>query len=96
MYSRKIPFTSAYLPGRRPVIQSLIIYGVAVTLYVSILAAVIDGSLRAPGKAAWLFAILMVIWLVLRRVRRENRDTDSLEFEELPEPAIFALDLGRE
>jgi hypothetical protein len=37
----KIPFTSSYLPGRRPLIETLLIYAVSVTLYVSTLSAAI-------------------------------------------------------
>jgi hypothetical protein len=38
---QRIPFTSSYLPGRRPVVQLLLSYGVVVSLYVSSLAAII-------------------------------------------------------
>lgn len=68
----------------------------SVPLYVSALAAIINGSLNQPGRVIVLFAILLVVWLKLRRVRKEQMQTGGLEFEELPEPAVLALGLGRE
>jgi hypothetical protein len=92
----KVPFTSSYLPGRRPVIQTLLIYGASVGLYVSILGAIITASLRAPGATLGLFAILLAVWFKVRSGRRENWQLGKLEFEELPEPAVLTLSILRD
>jgi hypothetical protein len=92
----KVPFTSSYLPGRRPVIQTLLIYGASVGLYVSILGAIITASLRASGATLGLFAILLAIWFKVRSGRRENWQLGKLEFEELPEPAVLTLSILRD
>jgi len=96
MQSQRIPFTSSYLPGQRPVIQLLLIYGAAVSLYVSCLAAIIERSVNDAVKATLLFGVLLAIRIVLRRARRERMGTGSLEFEEVAEPAVFSLGLDPE
>lgn len=96
MQSRRIPFTSSYLPGQRPVIQLLLIYGSAVSLYVSALAALIESSLADPASAILLFVLLLAAWLIVRHSRTQRMQAGKLEFEELEEPAIFSLDLKRE
>ena len=93
---QSIPFTSSYLPGQRPVIQLLLIYGAAVSLYVSALAAMIESSLTNPAAATGLLTALLGAWLIVRRSRKQQIQTSKLEFEELEEPAIFSLDLKRE
>src|SRR5207249_10965362 len=42
----KIPFTSSYLPGQRPVIETLVLHGVGVTPYVSALHGLLNLRLR--------------------------------------------------
>ncbi len=96
MRSNKIPFTSSYLPGRRPVIQTLLIYGVAISLYVSALAAIINNTLNKPVRVAVMFAILLLAWVKIRQVRKGRMLAGNLQFEELPEPAVLTLDLDRD
>ena len=92
----KIPFTSAYLPGRRPVIETLVIYGVSVTLYVTALSALLNYCLRQPGSALTLFGIMLAAWWVARIARLEDWKVGLLEFEELPEPAVRTLSIERD
>ena len=92
----KVPFTSSYLPGRRPLIETLLIYGVAVSLYVSVLSSIVTWSLESPRTALGLFALLLAIWLKVRKGRREDLEVGRLEFEELPEPAVLTLGIGRD
>lgn len=96
MQSQRIPFTSSYLPGQKPVIQLLLIYGAAISLYVSSLAAIIESCVNGAVSASLSFGVLLTIWLAVRRARRERMETGSLEFEELPEPAVFSLGLDPE
>jgi len=92
--SRRIPFTSLYLPGQRPVIQLLLIYGAAITFYVSALGAILEAVSTRPRVAAALFAVMAAAWLAIRRVRKERVKSRALEFEETEEPAIFSLATG--
>jgi hypothetical protein len=92
----KIPFTSSYLPGRRPVIQTLLIYVASLALYVSALGGLINVSLRAPIFACGLFVLMLAAWLRLRISRVENWQEGRLEFEEAPEAAVMTLRIERD
>ena len=88
-----VPFTSSYLPGRRPVIQTLLIYGMSLTLYVTVLGGIVTLCLRGPGTTLGLFGVLLLVWLKIRSGRLENWQVGKLEFEELPEPAVQTLSI---
>jgi hypothetical protein len=92
----KVPFTSSYLPGRRPVIQTLLIYGGSVTLYVTVLGGIVSASLRSPGYTLGLFGLLLAVWFRVRKGRLENWQIGKLEFEELPEPVVQTLSILRD
>jgi hypothetical protein len=92
----KIPFTSAYLPGRRPLIETLVIYGVSVMLYVSVLSGIITWCLRGPRSTLVLFTLLLAAWWKARTALREDWEFGDLEFEELPEPAVLTLRIERD
>ena len=92
----KIPFTSGYLPGRRPLIETLVLYGIAVMLYVSVLSTVVNWCLKGPRSTLVLFALLLGAWWLARRARREDWEFGKLEFEELPEPAVLTLSIQRD
>jgi len=96
IHFEKIPFTSAYLPGRRPLIETLVIYGVAVMLYVSVLGGIITKCLPSPRATLVLIVILTAAWLKARQARREDWEFGKLEFEELPEPAVLTLNIDRD
>ena len=92
----KIPFTSSYMPGRRPVIETLVLYGVAVLAYVSVLGGIVSWCLNLAGWSLGLFAAMLVIWMRLRTARLEDRDLGSLEFEERIEPTVYTLSIERD
>jgi hypothetical protein len=92
----KIPFTSSYLPGRRPVIETIVIYSVGVTLYVTVLSSVIAWSLKARGATLALFGIMLMAWWRARAARLEDWKIGFLEFEELPEPTVRTLSIERD
>jgi hypothetical protein len=91
-----VPFTSSYLPGRRPLVETLLLYGMAVGIYVSILSSIVSWALEGPRSALGLFAILLGIWLTVRKRRLEDLEIGKLEFEELPEPAVQTLGIFRD
>ncbi len=92
----KIPFSSGYLPGRRPLIETLVLYGIAVILYVSVLSTIVNWCLKGPRPTLVLLAVLLGAWWQARRARREDWEFGKLEFEELPEPAILTLSIQRD
>jgi hypothetical protein len=92
----KVPFTSSYLPGRRPLVETLLIYGMAVGIYVWILSLIVNWALGGPRSALGLFIILLAIWLKVRKGRLEDLEIGKLEFEELPEPAVQTLSIFRD
>ena len=92
----RIPFTSSYLPGRRPVVDTVVLYSVCVAVYVTIFGATVLASMRAPLAAVCLFLILAVIWWRIRVARLEDRGLGKLEFEELPEVLVQTLGIERD
>jgi hypothetical protein len=92
----KIPFSSGYLPGRRPLIETLVLYGIAVILYVSVLSTIVNWCLKEARPTLVLLAILLGAWWQARRARREDWEFGKLEFEELPEPAVLTLSIQRD
>jgi hypothetical protein len=92
----KVPFTSSYLPGRRPVIQTLLIYAGSMTMYVTVLGGIVTLSLRGPGTTLGLFGLMLAVWFRVRLGRLENWKVGKLEFEELPEPAVQTLSILRD
>ena len=92
----KVPFTSSYLPGRRPLVETLLIYGMAVGIYVWIFSLIVNWALGGPRSALGLFIILLAIWLRVRKGRLEDLEIGRLEFEELPEPAVQTLSIFRD
>src|SRR5882762_7889760 len=78
-----IPFTSSYLPGRRPVIETLLIYGVSLGLYVSMLGGVVAWCLQETASIWILSGVLLAVWLRIRKGRRENWERSEEHTSEL-------------
>lgn len=92
----KIPFTSTYFPGKRPVIETLVLYSAAVILYVTFLSAIIGKAVQLPWFVVALSTgLALVVWR-LRSARRGEWKIGRLEFEELPEPAVLTLAIDRD
>lgn len=92
----KIPFTSSYLPGRRPLIETVLKYSVAAVCYTWGLAGLVSFSVRTRASTLILSAILAAGWWRLRHARLASRQIGRLEFEEAPEPAVQLLGIERE
>ncbi len=92
----RIPFTSSYLPGQRPLVETVVRYAIAVALYVSVLSVIVNWCLGSTGGTLALAAALLVLWWRVRRGRRELRQIGQIEFEELPEPAVLTLSIDRD
>jgi len=96
MESEKIPFTSSYLPGRRPLVETVVRYLIAAILYVTLLGLVIGWCLENTGLTVALGAALAAVWWRLRAGRRDLQKTGQLEFEEAFEPAVMTLSIDRD
>ena len=92
----KIPFTSSYLPGRRPLIETVVKYGVAVIAYVSVLSIIVSWCVETAGWTLALATVLTASWWKARRVRMELQRMGRLEFEEEMEPAVQTLRIERD
>jgi hypothetical protein len=92
----KIPFTCAYLPGRRPLVETVILYGVAVTAYVTVLGFLIGAFSRQPVLATGLGAAMLALWWRMRSARIEDRHLGRMEFEELPEVSVLTLSIEKD
>jgi hypothetical protein len=94
--SERIPFTSSYLPGRRPLVETVLRYIIAMILYVTLLGLLIGWCLQSTGWTVVLGTALLVAWWRARRARAELQVTGQLEFEELQEPAVLTLSIDRD
>jgi hypothetical protein len=87
----KIPFTSSYLPGRRPLIETVLKYSVATACYVWGFAALVSFVSKTAASSLSFTAILAVGWWRLHRARLAGRQISRLEYEEISEPAVQIL-----
>ncbi len=88
---QKLPFTCSYTPGERPLVG-------VVAKYVAVLAAgvpVLAVLIAIASEAVFLFPILLVnlavVWIWLRRLRREGWGEARLIYEDAP---AVTIDLG--
>lgn len=91
----KVPFTSSYLPGRKPLVETVLYYTAIGTLYIGILGSLVQGVLRVPAFSAGLAILLSAAWWMARRIRLKTR-IDRLEFEETQEKAVQQLLIERD
>jgi len=87
----KIPFTSAYLPGQRPLIETVSLYGAAFGVYVVALGGIIVSAVRQQSTFLLALAILLAAWARLRWNRRIYGVMGEIEYEEIMEPAVQTL-----
>jgi hypothetical protein len=92
----RIPFTSSYLPGRRPLVDVILGYALAAILYVSAFASLISWCASSAGRTVVLAAALGMVAFGLRRARRAAHEIHRLEFEELPEPVVETLCIDKD
>ena len=92
----KIPFTSAYLPGKRPLIETVCMYGIAFGAYVGILSGLIVTSLQEAPYFLIVLGSFVAIWARVRKGRLEYWHVGELEFEEVAEPAVQTLAIFRD
>jgi hypothetical protein len=86
----KVPFTSSYLPGRKPLIETVLRYAAIGTLYVGTLGTLVRSAVESPVFTAVLTILFTGAWWTARTVRL-NSQIQRLEFEETQEPAVRQL-----
>jgi hypothetical protein len=92
----KIPFSSGYLPGKRPLIETICMYGIAFGAYVGILSGIIVSCLEEMPYFLIVLGAMIAIWARVRKGRLEYWHAGELEFEEIPEPAVQTLAIYRD
>lgn len=75
----RVPFTSSYLPGQRPLVEVLLGYAVAAIVYVWTLSILVRVALGSPAVAAGTFVGFSALWWWMRRVRLDWRPVGRLE-----------------
>jgi hypothetical protein len=91
---RHIPFTSAYLPGKRPLVETVMLYVLSAAVYVSILGSITVACVAEPALTLIEFGLLLALWARLRKA--EDKQIGKLEFEERPEPVVRTLSIERD
>lgn len=92
----RIPFTSSYLPGQRPLIDVVMAYLVATAIYVAAVSTAVRAALQNPVWAVALMVLFLLMWWRARRIRHGSRQIHHLGFEEAPEPAVQLLGIDRD
>ena len=92
--SDTIPLTCSYLPGKRNLLHTGIIYWFVVFVITTVLTAVEAIGATNPLRAT--LVIVVLAFLVWRRQPTTTVDTPELRFDDLPEPAVATLGLERE
>jgi len=92
----KVPFTSSYLPGRKPLVETALRYSAIGTLYIGVLGSLVQGALLVPALSAMLAVVLSSAWWMARRVRLKIQRVERLEFEETQEKAVQQLLIERD
>jgi len=92
----RIPFTSSYIPGRRPVVETLLLYGISVAAFVSVLSGMIVLAVTQTWPFIGLALALVAVLWKLHAARLDQWSTGRLEFEESLEPAVLTLGIDRD
>lgn len=92
--SDTIPLTCSYLPGKRNILHTGIIYWFVVFVITTVLTALEAVGGANPVRAS--LAILFLAFLAWRSLRRITADTPQLRFDDVPEPAVATLGLSGE
>jgi hypothetical protein len=88
----KIPFASAYLPGKARIHLFWLLYVIAFFAYLSLLSSLEQALFRNPGSFYYFFGAAGLLFLVftIHNHRFPSR-TISLVYDEEPEPVLVSL-----
>ncbi len=89
----RVPFTCSYLPGKRNLVETMLMFGAGTAIYITILSSVIAACLPEPALALTFFGLLLAGWAYLRAARLDGAMMGKIEYEEEMEPVVRTLDL---
>jgi hypothetical protein len=92
--SDTIPLTCSYLPGKRNILHTGIIYWITVFAITSVLTALEAVGAANPLRAGLVLLMLAILYWRIRQ--KEHFALPELRFDDLPEPAVATLGLSRE
>ena len=93
----RIPFACPYLPGKRNLIQLLLLYGVALSFFAYVATLIEMSALSSPTRTLLLFLSLSAAFYFMRVHRRRILSRGLLlKFDDLPEPEVQTLRLEPE
>ena len=92
--SATIPLTCSYLPGKRNILHTGIIYWLTLFGITSILTALEAIGAKNPVRAALVVAMLCLMYWRMRH--KEHFGLPELRFDDIPEPAVATLGLSGE
>ena len=88
-----IPFTCGYLPGKRNILHTGIMYWFNLFVLTFVIAALEEFFSRTPLRAC---LTLLMMMAALYRSQKQRTETTEMIFEEVAEPAVATLGLARE
>ncbi len=91
---RKLPFTCSHLPGKTP-LWILALYGIGLVVFVPILNMILSAALFSGAGFTFVLVMTAVAWRRIHAARREMWGELKLKYDELPEPAVHGLGLGK-
>jgi hypothetical protein len=93
--SDTIPLTCSYLPGKRNILHTGIIYWATVFALTTVLTGFEALGAANPIRAALAIGGLAIL-LWRTQQKHESAETVELRFDDMPEPAVATLGLARE
>ena len=90
----RVPFACPYLPGRHNLIQTLLLYAIALSCFAYNASIVEMQALVSLPRSLLLISILLVTFLYMR-IHRQQVSSQGilLKFDDLPEPEVQTLQL---
>lgn len=90
----RIPFTSSYMPGQQPLIQSVVHYTTVAILYIGLTGSLIIWAVETRTRAIVLILLLAAAWWKARTARLSSQRIERMQFTEDLDPAVQQLKLG--
>ncbi|HEY4362450.1 MAG TPA: hypothetical protein VGN17_15860 [Bryobacteraceae bacterium] len=90
----KIPFTSSYMPGQQPLIQSVVHYTTLAILYIGLTGSIILWAAETPARSIGLILVLAAALWKARRARLDAQRIERMQFAETLDPAVLQLKLA--
>lgn len=91
---RKLPFTCSHLPGKTP-LWILTLYGIGLVTMVPVLNAIVSAALFSGAGFTFVLVMTAVAWRRVHTTRREMWGELRLKYDEVPDPAVHGLGLGK-